>query len=84
VYLGPDIELTEAPDACAANHQHLPVPEEDERTTRTQQRLAASCLPLARSDLGAVLRPLHTRITIHHPRRPPVSTAANDFGVPAS
>ena len=27
VYLGPDIELTEAPDACAANHQHLPVPE---------------------------------------------------------
>jgi predicted choloylglycine hydrolase len=27
VYLGPDIELTEAPDACAANHQHLPVSE---------------------------------------------------------
>lgn len=41
VYLGPDIELTEAPDACAANHHHLPVSEEDERTTRTQQRLAA-------------------------------------------
>ena len=55
VYLGPDIELTEAPDACAANHQHLPVPEEDERTTRTQQRLAA--IRASGGDVSAMLRP---------------------------
>lgn len=55
MYLGPDIELTEAPDACAANHQHLPVPEEDERATRTQQRLAA--IRASGGDLSAMLRP---------------------------
>ena len=55
VYLGPDIELTEAPDACAANHQHLPLSEEDERTTRTQQRLAA--IRAAGGDVSAMLRP---------------------------
>jgi predicted choloylglycine hydrolase len=55
VYLGPDIELTEAPDACAANHQHLPVSEEDERTTRTQQRLAA--IRASGGDVSAMLRP---------------------------
>jgi len=55
VYLGPDIELTEAPDACAANHQHLPVLEEDERTTRTQQRLAA--IRAAGGDVSAMLHP---------------------------
>ena len=38
VYLGPDIELTEAPDACAANHQHLPVSEEDEQIGRASCR----------------------------------------------
>ncbi|MFD7692633.1 C45 family autoproteolytic acyltransferase/hydolase [Streptomyces sp. NPDC059805] len=41
VYVGPDIPLTEAPDACAANHQHLPVPDDQERSSRTQERLAA-------------------------------------------
>ncbi|MDI9835253.1 C45 family peptidase [Streptomyces sp. KAU_LT] len=41
VYVGPDIPLTEAPDACAANHQHLPVPDDQERFSRTQERLAA-------------------------------------------
>ena len=55
VYLGPDIELTEAPDACAANHQHLPVSEQDERTTRTQQRLAA--IRASGADVSAMLRP---------------------------
>ncbi|WP_314219381.1 C45 family peptidase [Streptomyces zaehneri] len=35
VHVGPDIPMTEAPDSCAANHQHLPVPDEQERTTRT-------------------------------------------------
>jgi hypothetical protein len=54
-YLGPDIELTEAPDACAANHQHLPVSEEAERSTRTQQRLAA--IRASGSDVSAMLRP---------------------------
>jgi predicted choloylglycine hydrolase len=55
VYLGPDIELTEAPDACAANHQHLPVSAEDERGTRTQERLAA--IRAAGGDVSAMLRP---------------------------
>ncbi len=31
VYVGPDTELTKAPDACAANHQYLPVSDEQER-----------------------------------------------------
>jgi predicted choloylglycine hydrolase len=55
VYLGPDIELTEAPDGCAANHQHLPVSAEDERATRTQLRLAA--IRASGGDVAAMLRP---------------------------
>ena len=55
VYLGPDIELTEAPDACAANHQHLPVSEAEERSSRTQRRLAA--IRAAGPDVSAMLRP---------------------------
>ena len=41
VYTGPDIAMTTAPDACATNHQHLPVPDEQEQFTRTQERLSA-------------------------------------------
>ncbi|MFJ8545807.1 carcinine hydrolase/isopenicillin-N N-acyltransferase family protein [Streptomyces sp. NPDC093586] len=41
VYVGPDIPLTGAPDSCAANHQHLPVPDGQERFSRTRRRLAA-------------------------------------------
>lgn len=55
VYVGPDIELTEAPDACAANHQHLPVSEEQERDSRTQQRLAA--IRQSGAEVSAMLRP---------------------------
>jgi predicted choloylglycine hydrolase len=55
VYVGPDIELTEAPDACAANHQHLPVPDDEERGSRTQERLAA--IRESGADLSAMLRP---------------------------
>ncbi|AXE83860.1 C45 family peptidase [Streptomyces sp. Go-475] len=55
VYVGPDIPLTEAPASCAANHQHLPVPDEQERTTRTQTRLAA--IQTAGIDAAAMLRP---------------------------
>ncbi|MGP3969542.1 C45 family autoproteolytic acyltransferase/hydolase [Streptomyces sp. 6N223] len=44
VYLAPDLEKPiragEPALACAANHQHLPVPEQQERESRTQQRLA--------------------------------------------
>jgi predicted choloylglycine hydrolase len=55
VYVGPDIPLTEAPDSCAANHQHLPVPREQEQTTRTRARLAA--VQAAGVDVPAMLRP---------------------------
>ncbi|MFH9728739.1 C45 family autoproteolytic acyltransferase/hydolase [Streptomyces sp. NPDC017260] len=55
VYVGPDIPLTETPDSCAANHQHLPVPDKQERTTRTQTRLAA--IQAAGIDAAAMLRP---------------------------
>jgi predicted choloylglycine hydrolase len=55
VYLGPDIPLTETPTSCAANHQHLPVPDEQERSTRTQARLAA--VQAAGVDVAAMLRP---------------------------
>ncbi|MEU8972865.1 C45 family peptidase [Streptomyces monashensis] len=55
VFVGPDIPLTEAPDACAANHQHLPVPDEHERVSRTQERLRA--VRAAGTDVSAMLRP---------------------------
>ncbi|MER5220460.1 C45 family peptidase [Streptomyces flaveus] len=55
VYVGPDIPLTEAPDACATNHQHLPVPEEQEQQSRTQERLAT--VRAAGPDLPALLKP---------------------------
>jgi predicted choloylglycine hydrolase len=41
VFVGPDMAPTIAPDACAANHQHLPVSVEQERALRTQERLRA-------------------------------------------
>ncbi|MEV8114388.1 C45 family peptidase [Streptomyces xiamenensis] len=61
VYLGPDIPLTEAPDACAANHQSETVPEDGEeseeaqRARRSRERLAV--LRAAGPDVAALLRP---------------------------
>jgi predicted choloylglycine hydrolase len=55
VYVGPDISLTRAEDACAANHQHLPVPDEQERFSRTQERLEA--VRAASTDVAAMLKP---------------------------
>lgn len=55
VFVGPDISPTPAPDACAANHQHLPVTEEQERALRTQERLRA--IRAAGTDVAAMLRP---------------------------
>lgn len=47
--------FTEAPDACAANHQHLPVPDDQERFSRTQERL--STVRAAGEDVAAMLKP---------------------------
>lgn len=55
VFVGPDIAPTVAPDACAANHQHLPVTDEQERALRTQERLRA--IRAAGTDVAAMLRP---------------------------
>ncbi|MEV5710788.1 C45 family peptidase [Actinoallomurus sp. NPDC052274] len=55
VYVGPDTPLIEATDACAANHQHLPTPQDQEAFTRTHERLAA--VRAAGPDVGAMLRP---------------------------
>ncbi|CAM5438216.1 Peptidase C45 OS=Streptomyces fumanus OX=67302 GN=GCM10018772_58110 PE=4 SV=1 [Streptomyces fumanus] len=55
VFVGPDMPLTVAPDACAANHQHLPVTDEQERTLRTRERLHA--LRAAGADVAAMLKP---------------------------
>lgn len=55
VYVGPDIPMAEAQDSCAANHQHQPVPDEQERLTRTQARLSA--VQAAGVDVPAMLRP---------------------------
>ncbi|KOX15407.1 C45 family autoproteolytic acyltransferase/hydolase [Nocardiopsis sp. NRRL B-16309] len=55
VYTGPDIALTEAPDACAANHQMAPVPEGQERFSRTRERLER--VRAAGADVAAMLRP---------------------------
>lgn len=55
VYVGPDMSPTVAPDACAANHQHLPVTDEHERSMRTQERLRA--IRAAGTDVAAMLKP---------------------------
>ncbi|WP_323377023.1 C45 family peptidase [Streptomyces smaragdinus] len=55
VYVGPDIPPTTAPDACAANHQHLPVTDEQEQAMQTQERLHA--IRAAGTDVAAMLRP---------------------------
>jgi predicted choloylglycine hydrolase len=55
VHTGPDIPLTVAPDACAANHQDQPVPDGQERFTRTQERLAT--IRATGPDPAAMLRP---------------------------
>ncbi|MFD5874845.1 C45 family autoproteolytic acyltransferase/hydolase [Streptomyces sp. NPDC060322] len=56
VFVGPDIPLTVTPDACAANHQQAPVPEEQERFSRTQERLRA-VRAAGVGDVAAMLRP---------------------------
>ncbi|KOU09058.1 acyl-coenzyme A:6-aminopenicillanic acid acyl-transferase [Streptomyces sp. NRRL F-5755] len=55
VFVGPDMPPTAAPDACAANHQHLPVTDEQERASRTQERLRA--IRAAGTDVAAMLKP---------------------------
>ncbi|KOG60678.1 acyl-coenzyme A:6-aminopenicillanic acid acyl-transferase [Streptomyces griseoflavus] len=55
VFVGPDMSPTAAPDACAANHQHLPVTDEQERASRTQERLRA--IRAAGTDVAAMLKP---------------------------
>ena len=55
VFVGPDMAPTMAPDACATNHQHLPVTDEQERASRTQERLRA--VRAAGADVAAMLKP---------------------------
>ncbi|MEY9835198.1 C45 family autoproteolytic acyltransferase/hydolase [Streptacidiphilus sp. EB103A] len=55
VFVGPDIPMTPAPDACATNHQHLPVPDQQEQFTRTRQRLSA--VRASGADVAAMLKP---------------------------
>ncbi|WP_319683799.1 C45 family peptidase [Streptomyces ipomoeae] len=55
VHVGPDIPLILAPDACAANHQHMPVPDKQERSTRTQERLRA--VRATGTNVRAMLKP---------------------------
>ncbi|MEU0298339.1 C45 family peptidase [Streptomyces sp. NPDC006175] len=55
VFVGPDISMTRAGDACAANHQHLPVSDEQEQFSRTQERLEA--IRAAGTDVSVMLKP---------------------------
>ncbi|ARQ70301.1 C45 family peptidase [Streptomyces marincola] len=73
LYLGPDIAPVRAPDACAANHQHLPVPQEQERETRTHARLAGvrAAAAAAGKDPEAVVAAL---------LRPPLHEAPREGG----
>lgn len=57
-YVGPDIPMTIAEDACATNHQQFPVSGGQEKSTRTQERLAAiRAAGAAAADIAAMLRP---------------------------
>ncbi|RBM08957.1 C45 family autoproteolytic acyltransferase/hydolase [Streptomyces sp. PT12] len=58
VHLGPDIAPIVSTDASAANHQHCPVPAEQERGSRTQERLAAIRTVGAEGDPDAVVEAL--------------------------
>ncbi|AZM64277.1 MULTISPECIES: C45 family autoproteolytic acyltransferase/hydolase [unclassified Streptomyces] len=55
VFVGPDMSPMVAPDACAANHQHLPVTDEQERAMGTRERLRA--IRAAGADVAAMLEP---------------------------
>ena len=55
VYTGPDIAMTTAPDGCTTNHQDMPVPEEQEQFTHTQERLSA--VRAAGAEVAAMLKP---------------------------
>jgi predicted choloylglycine hydrolase len=58
VYVGPDIPMTLADDACATNHQHFAVPDAQEKFTRTQHRLAAiRAAGAAEADVAVMLKP---------------------------
>jgi predicted choloylglycine hydrolase len=59
VQVGPDMRATPTADACAANHQGAPVPDGQERFSRTQERLAAVRAAATSPDavLDALLRP---------------------------
>lgn len=55
VYTGPDIAMLRAPDACAANHQHFPVPSDQEHNTRTTERIMA--IRSSGPSVAAMLKP---------------------------
>lgn len=55
------MSVAAATDACAANHQHLPVTPEQEQALGTQERLRA--IRAAGTDVAAMLRPpLYRRV----------------------
>jgi predicted choloylglycine hydrolase len=57
-YVGPDLAMTIAGDACATNHQQFPVPDEQEKFSRTQERLAAiRAAGAAAADVAVMLKP---------------------------
>ncbi|OIV39083.1 hypothetical protein BIV57_02315 [Mangrovactinospora gilvigrisea] len=70
VFVGPDLDAPVlAEDACAANHQHLPVPPAQEEGTRTGARIAA--IRAAKSEPEAVRAALLA---------PPVHVPLGDWG----
>ena len=60
VYIGPDMAVARAEDVCVTNHQHAAVPDEQERDTRTRERLAAIRAAKAQADAGLAPDPVET------------------------
>jgi predicted choloylglycine hydrolase len=69
LYLGPDLDAPiragEPTLSCATNHQHLPVPERQERESRTQERLATVRKAAADDDPVATTRAALLRPPLH-------------------
>ncbi len=69
LYLGPDLDAPiragEPGLSCATNHQHLPVPEQQERDTATQERLATVRKAASDDDPVATARAALLRPPLH-------------------
>lgn len=72
VHIGPDLAAERTDDVCVTNHQREPVPDEQERGSHTQERLAAIRAAKAQADAGSAADPVEE--IVQALLRPPLYT----------